>query len=136
MQGLAASGLAMVAEGGIEGIAVGGLAVVGERRIRGAALSLGAVESEGAVSGLAVGGYRVRAPSVNGIALSVAQLRVDDLAGLGVGAYTRVRGVQRGLSIAVYNHATELHGLQLGLINRADNHRGAARILPILNFHR
>ena len=47
-----------------------------------------------------------------------------------------MKGVQRGLTIAIYNHATELHGLQVGVLNRADNNTGAARMLPLVNFHR
>jgi len=133
---LSLAGLAVVAQGAVEGISVSGLAVVGERAVRGLAATLGAVESGSAIAGAVFGGYRIRAPEVRGLAISVAQLRTTDFSGFGTGAYTEVRGVQRGLTIAIYNHARELHGLQVGIINRADNNRGAARILPIINFHR
>jgi hypothetical protein len=46
-----------------------------------------------------------------------------------------VRGPQHGLTIGLYNSAAELHGVQLGVINRAKNNRAPFKILPILNVH-
>jgi hypothetical protein len=42
---------------------------------------------------------------------------------------------QRGISIALFNDARELHGLQFGLLNRARNNSSVTRWLPILNAH-
>jgi hypothetical protein len=46
-----------------------------------------------------------------------------------------VRALQVGLAIGVVNDATELHGVQLGVINIARNNRGWRRVLPLLNLH-
>jgi hypothetical protein len=56
--------------------------------------------------------------------------------GLATGATTWFQGEQRGLTIAVFNYARELQGVQLGLINVAGNKRGLGRVLPIVNWHR
>ena len=47
----------------------------------------------------------------------------------------RVRGLQAGLSIGIYNSARVLNGLQLGVLNRAQNNRGIWRMLPLVNAH-
>jgi len=39
------------------------------------------------------------------------------------------------LSIGIFNHATELFGVQFGLVNYAENNPEYLRILPLLNFH-
>jgi len=57
------------------------------------------------------------------------------LRGVSIGAYNRVRGPQVGLSIGIYNSARTLKGVQLGLLNRAQNNRGILRMLPIANAH-
>jgi hypothetical protein len=57
------------------------------------------------------------------------------LTGISISAYNRVRGPQRGLAIGLYNSAYELHGVQIGLVNRAKNNRAPFKILPVLNVH-
>jgi len=42
---------------------------------------------------------------------------------------------QKGLSIALFNHTKELHGLQLGVINYAGNNRKLFRWMPFFNVH-
>jgi hypothetical protein len=136
MRGINVGGLALVAEGPVEWVNIGGLAVVSSGGVRGITSALGAVVSDTSITGLSNALYRIEAPEVRGIAVALAHLRADRFTGVGTGAYTRIRGVQRGLTVAIYNHANELHGMQIGLLNRADNNSGIARILPILNFHR
>jgi hypothetical protein len=72
---------------------------------------------------------------VRGAALSLLMTRTTDLRGVALGPYNEVRGVQQGIAIGVFNRAEELHGVQLGLLNRAGNNRGIFRWLPLLNAH-
>jgi hypothetical protein len=46
-----------------------------------------------------------------------------------------VRGPQVGVSIGVYNSARVLNGVQIGVLNRAQNNKGLAKILPLINAH-
>jgi hypothetical protein len=120
---------------GIEGIAIGGAGVVAtEGAVRGLAMSLGRVDAESA-RGLLFGGYRVKAPEIRGAALSVLMTRTAHLRGLAFAGYNEVRGIQRGITIGVFNRADELHGLQIGLLNHAGNNSGIFRWLPLLNAH-
>ena len=41
-----------------------------------------------------------------------------------------IQGAQHGLTIGLFNYASELHGAQIGLINISDND-GHRRVLPI-----
>jgi hypothetical protein len=52
-----------------------------------------------------------------------------------IAAYNDIRGSQRGLAIGIYNRAEELHGVQIGLLNRADNNKPPFRWLPIVNLN-
>src|SRR5690606_15687214 len=101
--------------------------------IAGATFSVGAVESSDRIRGLAFGGYRVRARGIEGLSLSVAMTRTDDLTGGAVGAYNKVRGGQRGISIGIFNTAEELRGVQIGLLNHAANNPPPFRWLPLIN---
>jgi hypothetical protein len=62
-------------------------------------------------------------------------VKTRELRGVSIGAYNRVRGLQAGLSIGIYNSARVLNGLQLGVLNRAQNNRGVWRMLPLVNAH-
>jgi hypothetical protein len=82
-----------------------------------------------------VGGYRVKAREAEGFFVSALYTRTRYLTGVAVAPYNRVRALQVGLAIGVVNDATELHGVQLGVINIARNNRGWRRVLPLLNLH-
>jgi hypothetical protein len=144
VHGINVAGLAAVSDGQIVGLNLAGLAVVaadvrgrdGLGTIRWVTATLGGVEATRAISGFTVGAYRMRAPTIEGVALGLGQLQARrELHGVGMSAYTYVPGVQRGLSIGIYNDARELHGVQVGVINRARNNAGARRILPIVNWN-
>jgi hypothetical protein len=151
VEGLSAALVAVVASGRVTGLNAGGVAVVGHRGIRGIAFGgAGVVATEGPVHGIALslgrteatsgrglllGGYRVKMPDVKGAALSVIMTRTTDLQGFAIGGYNEVRGVQRGITIGIYNRAEELHGLQIGLLNYAGNNSGVLRWLPLVNAH-
>ena len=55
--------------------------------------------------------------------------------GVAIAAFNQIRGEQHGLAIGVFNSADELHGMQIGLLNRARNNRPPFRWLPIFNAH-
>jgi len=134
MRGMNVAGLALVSGQDLVWINIGGLAVVGGGKIDGVSLSAGAVES-GLVRGLAVGGYRVKAREAEGLLASALYTRTRYLTGVAVAPYNRVRTLQVGLAIGLVNDATELHGVQLGVVNIARNNRGWKRVLPVLNLH-
>jgi hypothetical protein len=46
-----------------------------------------------------------------------------------------VYDTQRGLSIGIFNHADNLHGVQIGVLNFAGNNPEGLKILPLLNVH-
>ena len=82
--GLSIGGFGVGSGGTLKWVSIGGLGVGAPR-----------------IVGLAVGGAGVGAERIDGVALSAGYLRVDDLTGIGTGAYTRVHGVQRGLTIGL-----------------------------------
>jgi hypothetical protein len=108
---------------------------VSDAPIAGLSVSLGAVESSTAVAGAAFGGYRVKAPRLEGLAAAIAMTRSNELRGIGIAGYNEVRGVQTGITIGLYNSARVLNGVQIGLLNRAQNNRPPFRWLPLLNAH-
>ncbi len=120
VRGLAVGGLGTVANGSISGIAIGGLAVVTNGRLTGVAIGGLAVVANAAVRGIGIAGYTVDSHALTGVSVS---------------AYNRVRGPQRGLTIGLYNSAYELHGVQVGVLNRAKNNRAPFKILPLVNLH-
>jgi hypothetical protein len=82
-----------------------------------------------------VAGYRIKSPQVQGVAIPVAWLRAEQLDGASISIYNKVVGSQRGLTIGLLNYASELHGVQLGVINIAGNNRGFGHVLPVVNLH-
>ena len=57
------------------------------------------------------------------------------LEGVSVSAFNRVLGEQRGLAIGLLNYASRLHGVQIGLVNWADNNPAGLKVLPVANAH-
>ncbi len=150
--GIAVGGLGTVANRDLVGLAVAGLGTVANRDVTGAGLAGLAVVANGSVTGVGVGGLavvangRVTGIGIGGLAvvaeqeirgIAVAGYRVDShrMAGVSVSAYNRFRGPQRGLAIGLYNSAYELHGVQIGVLNRAKNNKAPFKILPLLNVH-
>jgi len=85
--------------------------------------------------GFAVGGYKVEARDMKGLAASVARIKTSAMTGVSIGAYNEIRGRQTGLSIGLFNTADELKGVQIGLLNRARNNPPPFRLLPLINVH-
>ena len=115
-------------------VAHGVAVIVADGGVRWVTLSGGTLFARDDATGLLVGLYRVRAPTIAGIALSAVQMRAIALHGISIAGYNYVSR-QRGLTIGVYNDARQLHGMQIGLINRARNNAPGARWLPIINAH-
>ena len=134
--GVGVGGLAVVTNGALRGVGVGGLATVANGSIAGAGIGGLAVVTDGRLTGLGIGGLAVVADQeLRGLAIAGYSVDSHRIAGLSVSPYNHVRGPQYGLAIGVYNSTDELHGVQIGLINRAKNNRAPFKILPILNLH-
>jgi hypothetical protein len=134
------AGLAVVGMDGIRGLTVGGIGIVSKHDITGLNITLGDLrsdrpEDEISIRGFSFGGYRIRAKEISGINISVAMTQAETAKGLMIGSYNRAYGTQRGTSIGIFNHATELCGIQIGVLNYAENNPKFLRLLPLMNFH-
>jgi hypothetical protein len=134
--GLAFAGLGTVANRDVTGAGLGGLALVANGSITGIGVGGLAVVANGRITGLGVGGLAVVAnEGIRGIGLAGYSVDTHEVGGVTVSAYNRVRGLQRGLAIGIYNSAYELHGVQIGVLNRAKNNKAPFKILPLVNVH-
>jgi hypothetical protein len=152
IRGIVLGGLGAGSGGGIDGIAVGGLGVGAGGDLRGLAIGGLGVGAGGTILGVAVGGLGVGAPRIRGAVAALAAGGQDvqgmviapgyfeilpdgQMTGVSVSAFNRIRGEQRGLAIGLVNYAAILHGVQIGLVNWADNNPSGLKILPIANAH-
>ena len=133
--GLNIGGLAVVSKGELKGINFGGLAIVSEGELTGLNSALLALVSQEGISGLNIVGYKVETPKINGLNIALGWTDIDDLEGLSISCYNKIRGVQTGLVIGLFNVADELNGVQIGLLNIAKNNSGFAKVLPFINLH-
>ena len=101
------------------GLIIGGLYVVSDADINGVSSSLGFIQCDN---------------KFNGVALTPGYLKSDTLNGFAIASYNNVRQM-KGMSVALLNRTINLHGIQLGLINYAENNPKWLRILPFINFH-
>ncbi len=135
MSGINFGGLAAVANGSMSGINIGGAAVVSTEDITGLSIAIGAIVSKGLINGVNIAGYKTEAYEFAGVNLACGWSEIENFTGLSISGYNRIKGVQTGLVIGLFNSSDELHGVQLGLINIAKNNRGIAKVLPFVNFH-
>jgi hypothetical protein len=87
------------------------------------------------IRGVALAPGRLESRRVVGLDVAAIYAKTSELDGVSVSGYNRVRGAQRGLALGRYNSTAELHGAQLGILNRAQNNHGLLRLLPLLNVH-
>lgn len=145
-------GLAAVGSGGAEGLTVGGLAAISQLWMRGVNLGGLAVVGTDEISGLSVAGAGILSGSgivrgvqatagkvhgrrsITGLTLAGYRIETRRLTGAAVGGWVDAEEMY-GLSIALFNSADRLRGVQLGLLNRAGNNPPPFRWLPILNLH-
>jgi len=86
--------------------------------------------------GLLWGGLAAGGETIDGLLVSTAYNRLTDdgrLRGLALSTVNDFRGRQEGLAIGLINYARSLYGVQLGLINVAQNNRAPFRVLPLVN---
>lgn len=126
-----------VAGGRVSGVsAAGWLVHGGDGGIAGIHASLVGVGASGAVRGIAAAGVGVFAKrDVTGLAAALGVVDARELTGVAVGAHTRVRGTQRGLTVGLLNRAHRLQGVQLGFLNEARNNPALLRWVPGVNVH-
>lgn len=137
------------------GVDIGGLGNVTEQSFVGIAIAGGVNLTQGSttITGLQLAGvtnintnkadvygfqiagilnWNKAASSVNGVALSLLNIGPHtDIRGVQVGLVNRAQTVY-GLQIGLVNMAKSVHGLQIGLINFHEN--GLFYVAPVLNF--
>jgi hypothetical protein len=127
-----------------------------QERVNGLSLSAFAIADVQKLNGVGMGGFFVCGDTLNGFFFSpffisyadqrrIGQINGFTLGGLcGASAY-EVNGVcvslfsndadvLNGVSVALKNHARELHGIQIGLWNVAENNR-IFKIMPLINMN-
>jgi hypothetical protein len=135
LDGLFFGGLGLGAGGRIRGLAVATLGIGAGESIEGFALSVGGIGSP-LIRGFTVAPV-VISNGLRGVALAPLWFesgKEGALKGVSFSVVNRIRGVQRGLCIGIVNLATELHGVQIGLINYAGNNQ-TFKVLPVVNAH-
>src|SRR5216683_5166402 len=152
LRGIAIGGLGVGAGDGARGIVVGGLAVGSGRDIQGLAVGGLAAGAGGAIQGVAIAGLGVGAARIQGLAMALAAggqeiqgaviapayfhlAEGGRIEGVSISAFNRVLGEQRGLAIGLVNYASRLYGVQIGLVNWADNNPTGLKVLPVANAH-
>jgi hypothetical protein len=150
VRGLVIGGLAA---GGkeLQGIVVGGVLVASEQ-VDGILFSLGGAGVAKRIRGLAVCGLGVGAgEQIRGVAIGSAVVFAKDVKGVTAGAFNGfiidridledflhfkyINDRFTGLSIGLVNYTRQLRGVQLGLINYAENNPRWLRLLPLVNVH-
>ena len=156
LNGLTAAGIAAVASGSMTGINAAGVVkasflsginlggILVAPSVRGLSIAAFVIaDSVSGVSGITTAGVigqppwltmNPEVPDVRGIS-AAAIVEAHDLTGFSVAGYHRVAGVQRGVTIGLFNDARILNGVQLGVLNIARNNAGVFRSLPVVNAH-
>ena len=135
LSGLNLAGLAAVSGGAVAGLNASIGAVVAKGDIAGLSITAGAIQTAGDVAGFTVAGFRTKSDRVTGIDLNVLTTDVRCATGLVTGLYNNVSGRQEGISIGLLNRTSSLFGVQIGLVNIAENNPEGFRALPFLNVH-
>jgi hypothetical protein len=135
VRGLHVSPVLVGSPGRIEGIAVGG-ALVGDSRdafwdLRPRRAVAG--EEDAVARGLLASALRVDIAEIQGVSVAGIVNRSHRFDGLAVAAHNSVGGLQRGVSIGLFNHAEDLRGVQIGLLNHVPSNPWWARWLPLVN---
>jgi hypothetical protein len=151
VSGLAIGGIGVGGGTDFQGIGIGGIGVGGGGNMTGLMVGGVGVGSGGTITGLSVGGVGVGAVTLKGVAMSAIAAGAEyahaivltggyfkiekggRFDGGAVAAFTNVKGAQHGLTIGLFNYASELHGAQIGVINISDND-GNRRVLPLLSI--
>jgi hypothetical protein len=73
---------------------------------------------------------------IAGTAATFVHIRANELRGVHIASWVYARHESHGLSVGLFNYSTELHGVQLGVLNWAGNNRGILKLLPLVNYHK
>ena len=133
--GINFAGLAQVAGADLYGLTIAGLAIVAESNMKGIGVSLGKIAGGYSISGLHFTGYKIETKDLAGISGSIAWIETDYMKGVGISVFNQIRKQQQGITIGLVNFTEVLHGLQIGLINIAENNPAPFKILPVINAH-
>lgn len=156
MTGLNIGGLAVGAGEKLIGVNIGGLAAGAGESVIGLNVSILAVGSGGTLAGINIAGLAAGAPSIKGITIALAAggekvtgitvapayFRITNegnsditpsMTGVSISAFNHIQGVQKGLTIGIFNYAHKVKGLQIGLLNYNRSNPKGLRWLPILN---
>jgi hypothetical protein len=133
--GLVVSGIGTGAGLELNGVAVGGVGVGAGTDARGVLLAGVGVSAGRRLTGLSAAGAYIRALQASGVGITAGLLRTSDLSGAGVCGYCRIERRQTGLTIGLINHAVQLNGVQLGVLNYAENNPAGLKLLPLINVH-
>jgi len=156
MTGLNIGGLAVGAGEKLVGVNIGGLGVGAGEKVIGLNVSILAVGSGETLAGVTIAGLAAGAPTVKGltialaaggekvtgITLAPAYFRITNegnsdiiptMTGVSISAFNHIEGVQKGLTIGIFNYAHKVKGLQVGLLNYNKSNPKGLRWLPILN---
>jgi hypothetical protein len=148
--GITLTGGAVLSEGGLRGITAGVIGTISSDTFEEEGLQFHGIQAESArwltlhaidvditddLKGYALGGIRVNAGEIVGVASSAGLVRARHLRGFSHALVNICDETQTGLTVGIVNFAEELHGVQIGLINIARNNRAGLRVLPIVNAH-
>lgn len=135
INGISIAGLINASAGDLTGISLAGIGIFTHKTINGIAISVPFINAEENINGVAIdAGYIQSKKIFRGLAITTGYLNASKYRGVSFSSYSRF-GCMSGLSFALFNHTSELHGLQVGLLNYAGNNPKALRLLPVINLH-
>jgi len=99
-------------------------------------ISISGINTGDTLNGLILGYWTVYGDKeINGVALGTFYVHSKKMNGLSFALLKNEFSIQKGLSISFFNDSKELHGVQLGLLNHAENNRRMFRWSPFINFN-
>ncbi len=136
-KGIQIAGLGVGAGTTMTGIQIGGMGVGAGEELRGiniAGVAAGSPRIAGlTLSGIVSGGVDITGLTVTGAYCTVGKGGL--LQGASLCIFNRVQGKQEGFTLGVLNMARRLRGVQIGLLNHADDNPPWLRWLPLVNAH-
>lgn len=164
MYGLNIAGLAAMNRNELKGLQIAGIANFSQEKVYGMRAAFGFNIARDTVYGVEIGGFGYRKElcglgieflgsyerALCGCAISgLVSINVDEMTGAAIALGGNITDVAYGCQIAgLYNHAEELHGLQIGLVNFCNDCQSGVQIglvniilsnqvpfLPIVNGH-
>lgn len=139
LKGLSIGGVGVGSGGEVTGITIGGVGVGSGKEVKGLAIAgigVGAPKVRAIVVSLASGGNDVGGLIINPAVLQVGSKTSEDavMGGLSVSAFNYIRGMQKGVTIGVFNYTRKQKGLQIGVLNYVKENPKGLRCLPLFNM--